>query len=121
MDESISLRELVDADVVQAIQDRFAKTVGVSSVIFLPDGDALTRFSNPIKFCSLIQSTEEGRRRCFQSFAEMDKKATELSEPEIMYCFAYGAHFVAPIIIDGDRKATTYAGQFRPEKFSSEQ
>jgi len=121
MDESISLRELVDADVVQAIQDSFARTVGVSSVIFLPDGDALTRFSNPIKFCTLIQSTKEGRRRCFQSFAEMSRKAVKLSEPEIMYCFAYGAHFVAPIIIDGERKATMYAGQFRPEKFLPEQ
>jgi len=121
MDESISLRELVDVGIVQAIQDSFAKTVGVSSVIFLPDGDALTRFSNPIKFCSLIQSTKEGRRRCFQSFAEMSRKAVELSEPEIMYCFAYAAHFVAPIIIDGERKATMYAGQFKPEKFSPEQ
>jgi PAS domain S-box-containing protein len=121
MDESISLRELVDADVVQAIQDSFARTVGVSSVIFLPDGDALTRFSNQIKFCTLIQSTKEGRRRCFQSFAEMSRKAVKLSEPEIMYCFAYGAHFVAPIIIDGERKATMYAGQFRPEEFSPEQ
>ena len=121
MDESISLRELVDVDIVQAVQDSFAKTVGVSSVIFLPDGDALTRFSNPTKFCSLIQSTKEGRRRCFQSFTEMNRKARELSEPEIMYCFAYGAHFVAPIIIDGERKATMYAGQFRPEKFSPEQ
>ena len=121
MDESISLRELVDDDIVQAIQDRFAKTVGVSSVIFLPDGDALTRFSNPTKFCSLIRSTKEGRRRCFQSFTEMSRKALELSEPEIMYCFAHGAHFVAPIIVDGERKATMYAGQFRPEKFSPEQ
>ncbi|KAF5410153.1 MAG: Methyl sulfide methyltransferase-associated sensor [Candidatus Methanogasteraceae archaeon] len=115
------MRELVDVDVVQAIQDSFARTVGVSSVIFLPDGDALTRFSNPIKFCTLIQSTKEGRRRCFQSFANMSIKAVELSEPEIMYCFAYGAHFVAPIIIDGERKATMYAGQFRPETFSPEQ
>ncbi|MEA3283210.1 MAG: PAS domain S-box protein [Euryarchaeota archaeon] len=121
MDKSISLRELVDVGVVQAIQDSFARTVGVSSVIFLPDGDALTRFSNPIKFCTLIQSTKEGRRRCFQSFAKMSVKAVELSEPEIMYCFAYGAHFVAPIIIDGERKATMYAGQFRPETFSPEQ
>ena len=121
MDGSISLRELVDVDVIQSIQDRFAKTVGISSVIFLPDGDALTRFSNPTKFCSLIQSTKEGRRRCFQSFTELSRKAVGLSEPEIMYCFAYGAHFVAPIIIDGERKATMYAGQFRPEKFSPEQ
>jgi hypothetical protein len=51
----------------------------------------------------------------------MSRKALELSEPEIMYCFAYGAHFVAPIIIDGERKATMYAGQFRPDKFSPEQ
>ncbi len=120
-EEKPSLQELVDLNELQSIQDSFAKTVGTSSVILSPEGGALTQFSNPTRFCSLIQSTEEGRRRCFQSFMEMSRKALELKEPKILYCFAHGGHFVAPIIIGGEHKGTMFAGQFIPHKFSDEQ
>jgi PAS domain S-box-containing protein len=121
MSENASLRELVDLKELQAIQDSFAKTVGTSSVIFSPEGELLTQFSNPTGFCSLIQSTEEGKRRCFLSFMEMCQKALELEEPVIYYCFVLGGHFVAPIIIDGAHKGTMFAGQFILQTFSAEQ
>ena len=69
--KSLSLPELIDLGELQAIQDSIAKTVGISSVISSPDGVPLTRFSYPTGFCSLIQSTEEGKRRCLLSFKEM--------------------------------------------------
>ena len=118
---SPSLRELIDIDELQSIQDSFARAVGISSVILSPEGEPLTRFTNPTGFCSLIQSTEKGTERCFQSFMEMGKNALLSEKPEIFYCFAHGGHFVAPIIIDGEHKGTMFAGQFIPEKFSSEQ
>ena len=121
MSQTASLQELVDLNELQAIQDSLAKTVGTSSVIFSPEGEPLTQFSNPTGFCSLIQSTEDGKRRCFLSFREMSQKALELEEPVIQYCFAHGGHFVAPIIIDGKHKGTMFAGQFIPQKFSVEQ
>jgi len=52
---------------------------------------------------------------------QMEKIALESEEPEIFYCFAHGGHFVAPIKINGEHKGTMFAGQFIPEKFSSEQ
>ncbi len=118
---SPSLRELIDIDELQSIQDSFARAVGISSVIFSPECEPLTRFTNPTGFCSLIQSTEKGKERCFRSFMEMGKIALGSEEPEICYCFAHGGHFVAPIMIDGEHKGTMFAGQFIPEKFSSEQ
>ncbi|MGP8323926.1 MAG: PAS domain S-box protein [Methanosarcinaceae archaeon] len=118
---STSLRELIDVDELQSIQDSFAGAVGISSVILSPEGEPLTKFTNPTGFCSLIQSTEKGKERCFRSFFEMGKTALLSKEPEIFYCFAHGGHFVAPIMIDGEHKGTMFAGQFIPEKFSSEQ
>ena len=112
---------LIDFDRLQSIQDNFARTVGTSSVILSPEGVPLTRFSNPTGFCSLIQSTSEGKLRCFECFKEMGEKAFELKKPMILYCFVHGAHFVAPIIINGLHRATMFAGQFIPQKFSSEQ
>ena len=118
---SLSLRELIDIDELQSIQDSFARAVGISSVILSPEGEPLTKFTNPTGFCSLIQSTEKGKERCFRSFMEMGKNALLSKELEIFYCFARGGHFVAPIMIDGEHKGTMFAGQFIPEKFSSEQ
>ena len=115
------LQKLIDLDELQAIQNSFAGTVGTSSVIFSPEGVPLTRFSNPTGFCSLIQSTDEGKKRCFQCFMEMSRKALKLKEPKILYCFAHGGHFVAPIIIDGVHKGTMFSGQFIPQEFSPEQ
>ena len=115
------LSELIDLDELQTIQDNFAKTAGISSIIFSPEGEPLTRFSDPTSFCALIQSTEEGKRRCFQSFLEMGRKALELKKPRIQYCFACGSHFVAPIIINGIHKGTMFGGQFISKAFSPEQ
>jgi signal transduction histidine kinase/ligand-binding sensor protein/ActR/RegA family two-component response regulator len=115
------LSELIDLDELQTIQDNFAKTAGISSIIFSPAGEPLTRFSDPTSFCALIQSTEEGKRRCFQSFLEMGRKALELKKPRIQYCFACGGHFVAPIIINGIHKGTMFGGQFIAKVFSPEQ
>jgi two-component system NtrC family sensor kinase len=121
MSEKSSLQEFIHISQLQAIQDSFAKAVGISSVIFSSEGEPVTHFANPTGFCSLIQSTEEGKKRCFQSFMEMSQKALELKEPDILYCFACGAHFVAPIMVDGEHKGTMFAGQFIPQELSSEQ
>jgi PAS domain S-box-containing protein len=121
MGKLIPLQELIDLDELQAIQDIFSSTVGTSSVIFSPEGVPLTRFSNPTGFCSLIQSTDEGKKRCFQCFMEMSRKTLEVKEPKILHCFAHGSHFVALIIIDGVLKGTMFTGQFIPQAFSLEQ
>ncbi|MEA1893770.1 MAG: PocR ligand-binding domain-containing protein [Euryarchaeota archaeon] len=118
---SLSLSELIDIDELQSIQDSFAKAAGISSAILSPEGDPLTKFTNPTGFCALIQSTEKGKERCFRSFMEMSKIALGTEEPEIFYCFAHGGQFVEPIMINGEHKGTMFAGQFIPDKFSSKQ
>jgi len=50
----------------------------------------------------------------------MGQKVLGSDEPVLMRCFAHGAHFAAPIIIDSERKATMFMGQFITEEFSSE-
>ena len=121
MEKSFALDELIDLDELQSIQDSFAKALGISSVILSPEGETLTRFTNPTGFCSLIQSTKKGKERCIRSFIEMRKNAFESKERKIFYCFAHVGHFVAPIMINGECKGTMFAGQFIPEKLSCEQ
>jgi PAS domain S-box-containing protein len=121
MKKTLSLEEFIDLDELQAIQNSFARAVGISSVILSPEGKLLTKFTDPTGFCSLIQSTDKGKDRCFRSFMEMEKIAFGSEKSEIFYCFAHGGHFVSPIIIDGEHNGTMFAGQFIPVKFSTEQ
>jgi ligand-binding sensor protein len=69
--QSLSLSELIDIDELQSIQDSFAKAAGISSVILPPEGEPLTKVTNPTGCCALIQSTEKGKERCFRSFMEL--------------------------------------------------
>ncbi|MHC1574386.1 MAG: PocR ligand-binding domain-containing protein [Candidatus Methanogasteraceae archaeon] len=71
----------MDLSELQLIQDSFAETVGTSSVIFSSGCEPLTAFSNSTRFCSLIQSTDAGKQRCFQSFQELLEGALESGEP----------------------------------------
>ena len=121
MEKSFPLNELIDLEELQSIQDSFARAAGISSGIISPEGEPLTRFTNPTGFCSLIQSTGKGKERCFRSFMKMGKIAPGTQEPKICYCFAHSGNFVAPIMINGEHKGTMFAGQFTPEKFSHEQ
>ncbi len=121
MKKSFSLRKLIDLDELQSIQDAFANGVGVSSVIISPEGELLTKFTNPTGFCSLIQSTDKGKEFCLRFFREASQKALESKEPKIFYCPAHGGHFTAPILIHGEHRGTMFAGQFILEKFSPEQ
>jgi ligand-binding sensor protein len=118
MEKPFPLDELIDLEELQPIQDSFAKAAGISSVILSPEGEPLTRFTNPTGFCALIQSTGKGKERCFRSFMEMSKKALESEGPEICYCFVDGGHFVAPIMIDGKQKRTKDWSRKLPSKSS---
>ncbi len=61
MKKSFPLDELINIDELQSIQDSFVRAAGISSVIISPEGEPLTRFTNPTGFCSLIQSTGKGK------------------------------------------------------------
>jgi anti-anti-sigma regulatory factor/ligand-binding sensor protein len=117
----MQLSEIIDLDELQSIQDSFAKSCNLSSVILSPAGEPITRFSNPTSFCSLIQSTEKGKRRCQESFLEMDRRVIENPDQQMFYCFVNCGHFVSPIIVEQEHIATMFAGQFKPGSFTEEE
>lgn len=112
------IQELVEASELQAIQDAFADACNLSSVVVTPDSQPVTRFSNATEFCSLIQSTEKGKRACTESLRQMASAAVRDRQARICYCFAGGGHCVAPILVQGEHCASMFAGQFIPEAFT---
>ena len=112
METKLKLLDLIDISRLQAIQDSFAHTVGTSAIIIEPGRGFITKFSNPTPYCSLIQSSPEGKKRCLASFQEMSKKCLEVREPAILYCFARGGHIAAPLIVTKQHIGTIFSGQY---------
>lgn len=55
-----SLGEIVNAQVLQEIQDKFSEATGLAAVIVDPDGKPITKPSNFTKFCTFVRSHPEG-------------------------------------------------------------
>ena len=109
---SLTLPRIIGIDVLQKLQDEFARAHNVASVIFDINGKPVTKFSNFSEFCRIIRGTEKGRKGCIRSDRRLGEKSIRGKsgiEPcgnikEIMD----GAF---PIIIQGRHVATWGIGQ----------
>ena len=64
----IAFTDLFDLDEIQNIQDAFAESRGIASIITLPDGKAVTKPSNFCKLCkNIVRKTETGLANCIYS------------------------------------------------------
>jgi excisionase family DNA binding protein len=98
---------------IQPIQNVFAEALDVAAVTTTLDGDPITSFSNLGPFCSLIQASEEGRRRCRASWQELGRSGN--AQPSLTQCHA-GLHYAGGRVQLGNEfLAMVFAGQFRVE------
>ncbi|MEW6097404.1 MAG: HD domain-containing phosphohydrolase [bacterium] len=97
---TLTLRDYVDENTLQRIQDNFTEAIGISVSILDTDGNPVTKPVGLNKFCSLIQSCSEGKGRCKQFSVRIKNDSLRDNRPKAYYCFAGLAHFVAPIIVE---------------------
>ena len=95
---------------IQPIQDVFADIAQVGSLTTAPDGTPLTEMSNTCKFCTLVLSSESGRKACIESWRKLASQHEH--RPHFVECHA-GLHYArARIEINGELKGMVIAGQF---------
>lgn len=115
-EEKLKLLDLIDIDLLQKLQDTFAKAVGVGSLT-IDDKGPITQRSNFSEFCAnFIRDCEMGASRCSESDIEGGKMALEAGEPVIYGCHAGLGHFVVPVIVAGQHIASILGGQFAFKK-----
>ena len=71
--EDIKLTDIIDIDILQKLQDGFAKSYDVASLIFDDKGRPITKPSNFTDFCKIIRGTEKGMQNCKFSDAYLAK------------------------------------------------
>ena len=110
----LTLRDAVDVDVLQGIQDTFSKAMSLGAVTIERDGTPLTRDSGFLAICRMIRSTEKGLARCMESDAEGGREAQRRGGPHVYRCRGGLLDIAAPIIIQGDYIGCILCGQVMP-------
>jgi signal transduction histidine kinase/ligand-binding sensor protein len=111
--DTILFADLFDLDKIQRLQDLFAETHGVASVITNADGVPITRPSNFTRLCiDIIRNTAKGCINCFKSDAMIGRHNPD--GPIVQPCLSGGLWDAgASITVGGMHVANWLIGQVR--------
>ncbi|MCB0181530.1 MAG: PocR ligand-binding domain-containing protein [Anaerolineae bacterium] len=105
------LKDIIDLQVLQRIQDTFSQAMGLAAMVVSKSGQPVTRASNFQPMCNLIRSTEKGRARCHECDAAGGFEALKSGKPHSYICTNGLVDVAAPIVIDGEYFGGIYCGQ----------
>ncbi|MHB8919258.1 MAG: sensor histidine kinase, partial [Desulfocucumaceae bacterium] len=120
MSENIQLRNIIDLDILQEVQDKFSEATGLAAIIADDAGQAITRPSKFSRHCQIIRSSSNGMKQCFYSDCKAGYEAAKLGKPYIHYCHAGLIDLATPIIVDGIYRGSVLCGQVLLEKPKSQ-
>lgn len=109
------LRDVVDVEALQEIQDRFSDATGLASIIVDYQGKPVVRYSNFSSFCAKVREFPRGRQGCEQSDAHAGLEAAREGRPYVYQCHMGLIDLAAPIIVKGQYLGSIIAGQVLAE------
>ena len=100
------LRDFMDMEKLQKIQDMFSDATGLAAIAVDQDGKYITEGSNFTDFCmKYTRNSPEGNRRCVKCDNECKG---------VYYCHAGLMDFASDIIVDGQNMGAIIGGQVLP-------
>ena len=107
------ITDILDIELIQRLQDNFAKNMDIASVIVDINGNPVTKPSRYTNFCTnFIQNSVLGNNRCSESHRKCGEFAAKTGKPCISKCHAGLIDFAAPILVNGEHIGTILGGQF---------
>lgn len=116
-----NLNHLVNVEVLQEIQERFATAIGLGVIIANEHGEPITKPSNFTNFCSKMRSSKEGLQCCVLSDRNLGIKAAKLGKPVVHHCHAGLIDLAAPILLNGKHLGSVLCGQVLIEPHDKKQ
>ncbi|RJQ28782.1 MAG: HD domain-containing protein [Peptococcaceae bacterium] len=89
--------DIFDLPMLQEVVDRLAENLGMALLVTDVEGVPVTRMSNLCRFCTLINRSEEGRRRCADARVKDTGLVVKTMQDELCMCYAGLVHIVVPI------------------------
>ncbi len=109
----LNLREVIDIDLLQRIQDSFGEATGLAVVTVDFRGIPITKYSNFSKFCNLIREESYLREKCYQCDAFGGLEGARKDKPYIYRCHTGLVDFAIPISVKGQFVGSVLAGQVK--------
>jgi len=110
----LQIVDYIDIDILQRIQDTFAKAMGVAAVTVDQYGAPVTQTSNFCSLCLLIRSSPKGLERCCKSDADGGLKAIDNHGPVDYICPGGLMDAAAPLVIENQYLGAILCGQVIP-------
>jgi two-component system, LytTR family, sensor kinase len=108
---ALTLRNIVNVEILQEIQERFSDATGFGVIIADEQGVPVTRPTNFTSFCTHIRSSEKGLQCCISSDRNVGLIAAEQGKPIIHYCHSGLVDLAAPIFLNGKHLGSVLCGQ----------
>lgn len=99
----LKLTDIIDVELLQKIQDSFARATGVASLIIDPAGLPITEPTNYSGVCNLVRSTKKGLERCTISDAKIGSIAAKTKAIHIEPCSSCGFVDASTPMLIGNR------------------
>ena len=112
--DKITLTELIDASMLQKIQDAFSKYTKMAALITDADGVPITNGSNFSRFCTdLVRKSELGCKRCEECDRDGALETLKNGRPTVYKCHAGLTDYASPIMLQGRFIGSFIGGQIR--------
>ena len=116
--KGISLKDIIDVETLQKIQDNFSAVTKLAAVTVDFKGEPITKYSNFTNFCTRFREVGACKEHCYQSDAFGGIKAARSGKPAIYRCHAGLYDMAVPIIFEGQFLGSILAGQVHMEEGS---
>ncbi len=118
---SFDLKDMVDTEALQQIQDRFSETTKFGAVISDHRGNPITEYSMFSPICQMIRNHPEGMLRCQKSDEELGYETGEGGDVCFHYCHAGLIDLAAPIVVNGKYLGVALCGQVLCDSLNQEE
>ena len=118
---NIKLTDLIDVQILQKLQDAFAKMARMASITTDTEGVPITEGTNFTDFCSnFCRESEEGRKRCEKCDKMGTLEAVRQNRSMFYRCHAGLMDFAAPIMLGDTMVGCIVGGQVLSEPIDEE-
>ncbi|GAA0075655.1 hypothetical protein UT300005_00330 [Clostridium sp. CTA-5] len=111
MNSIIDLKEIINIEAFQNIQDDIAKASGIAIITVDYKGKPITKHSCCSEFCNIIRKDPKEGELCERCDSRGGIEATRTEKPYIYICHKGIVDFAVPIIVRGQYLGAIMAGQ----------
>jgi LytS/YehU family sensor histidine kinase len=113
------LKDIIDIEEFQKIQDDIACSTGIAIITVDYNGRPITKHSMCTGFCKIMREENDSRELCEKCDSIGGQESARIGLPYVYKCYNGLIDFAVPIILDGQYIGALMAGQVFTEKSKS--